>query len=83
MKLTLDKVVAGYTALQRIGGEKMPISNETIGANAGKIIKINGLGTDVEFVTQTEGGAAAWGGITGTLSAQTDLVGVLDGCNVG
>ena len=25
MKLTLDKVVAGYAALQRIGGEKMPI----------------------------------------------------------
>jgi hypothetical protein len=54
----------------------MAISNETIQANADKFIKVNAGGTDVEFSAGS--GGVAWGAITGTLSAQTDLQTALD-----
>ena len=45
-------------------------------ANALKVVRVNAGETDFELATPSAG--AAWGGITGTLSAQTDLQSVLD-----
>jgi hypothetical protein len=51
----------------------MPLSDESLLAQAGKLVKVNAQGTDFIFVDPVTSGGVAWGAITGTLSAQTDL----------
>ena len=54
----------------------MPLSNANILANPNKFVKTSATGEDIEFASGS--GGAAWGDITGTLSAQTDLQNALD-----
>lgn len=65
---------AGATGATGATGQGVPT-----GGTANQVLaKIDGTNYNTQWVNQSGGGSSTWGGITGTLSAQTDLQSALD-----
>lgn len=70
---TTSAVAAGY---QPLDAQLTDLSGLVYAANALKVIRVNAGATGFELATNSA--SVAWGGITGTLSSQTDLQTALD-----
>lgn len=79
--LTLSSGVLTATASGSGGATAFTGLTDTFSNYSGKgtyALRVNVAETGIEAVAMSSAGTAAWGGITGTLSAQTDLQNALD-----